>query len=758
METFLVLNGWELAAGVDELALTRDCVSLSGALVASSKSSTIRQSGGPQPHRPSPRARVDPSAQEVITCLAPPRVRRMKKLTFEPIGEAQAVRPGMLLNVLRSCGGHGLCATGHAHVRQGTGSLSPMTDREKRTLSFISGIEATSRLACQARVPGDEVLVERREGVYIGHAENLLSLLGERATFNILHPIDGSVLIAKGKIITRARLEELESLVAPAGSDDPVVLDAAPALNGWGRDPGGSCTEVVLVMRAEPVAYRTLPVVPELPREARAHAPPTRVWGIVLTLPPGPPLGTELCSQFGGDLFPQDVRDHPDIGPALLAGRLLVRGKRAKAPAAALELTAASREQPPEPDSPFATAALPADASPQLGGAGGDPFAAADPGRPSASRAPAAAPASPPLASPSGLLAADGAACPDGHAFIKELVGGTDPAPPPQAAAAAPAEPARYPDCLHLAGPLLALALDPSGRLLATGGPDQAVHLWDLTADRAPTAFRGHKDAVAAVAFCPAGRTLASASWDRTVRLWDLRTQEGRPLAGHKGHVHCVAFSPDGRLLASGSKDETVRLWDAATATESALLAENAGWVRSLAFSPDNRLLAAGSGDGTVKVWDLQSPRPVLTLLGHTGVVTSVAFSPDGRTLASGSWDNTVKLWEAATGRELASLTGHRRVVAAVAFSPDGQTVASAGWDRVVRLWDVPGRRARAELEGHTHWVRAVAFSPTGRWLASGGDDRTVRFRELPRGDSQEAEREPAGAARRGATPGARLA
>jgi ferredoxin len=145
----------------------------------------------------------------------------MKTVRFEPINETHDVRTesdllqALLakdLKVLMACGGKGLCATCHVHIRQGAERLSPKTPRETRTLGMVTSADDRSRLACQARVLGEGVVVELPEGMYLERAEDLMSLLGRRAETNYLHPVTGAVLIAKGKIITRSRLEELKNL------------------------------------------------------------------------------------------------------------------------------------------------------------------------------------------------------------------------------------------------------------------------------------------------------------------------------------------------------------------------------------------------------------------------------------------------------------------------------------------------------------------------------------------------------------------
>lgn len=151
----------------------------------------------------------------------------MKSVKFVPLDENMDVKTGARvldallakeLNVLMACGGKGLCATCHVRVREGMDCLSPMTERERRTLSFVSGSGPQSRLSCQCRVLGDQVVVEVPEGMYLERADDLLTFLGSRAMTDILHPIHGGILIPQGKIITRSRLEELRRVDAELAS------------------------------------------------------------------------------------------------------------------------------------------------------------------------------------------------------------------------------------------------------------------------------------------------------------------------------------------------------------------------------------------------------------------------------------------------------------------------------------------------------------------------------------------------------------
>jgi WD40 repeat protein/transcriptional regulator with XRE-family HTH domain len=290
------------------------------------------------------------------------------------------------------------------------------------------------------------------------------------------------------------------------------------------------------------------------------------------------------------------------------------------------------------------------------------------------------------------------------------------------------------------------VAFSPSGTLLATGGGDGTVRLWNPATGR-PVGAPLHASAqagVIGVAFSPSGTLLASAGGDGTVRLWNPAT--GRPVgaplhASARYGVYGVAFSPSGKLLATGGGDNTVRLWNTATRRLVATLQIGTGPFGSapgVAFSPDGKLLATGGGDGTVRLWNPATRRPVRTLQtgsGPVGGVYGVKFSPSGKLLASADGDGTVRLWNPATGHPVGAplpAASALNSVFGVAFSPSGKLLATGGGDGTARLWNpATGHPVDAPLQtgtGANTDVYGVAFSPDGTLLASADGDNTVRL------------------------------
>jgi WD40 repeat protein len=163
----------------------------------------------------------------------------------------------------------------------------------------------------------------------------------------------------------------------------------------------------------------------------------------------------------------------------------------------------------------------------------------------------------------------------------------------------------------HLAGPLdwtLRLAFSRDGGALVSGSFDRKVRVWAPSTGEVKVLDHGAP--VRPVDVTADGRLVASGGTDGSLFLWDVPAGTGRRLRGHRGELRALAFSPDGRLLASGGADATVRLWSVPEG-EGRVLGAHEGLVRGLLFSPDGATLYSSAGDGTVRRWAVAPRAPV---------------------------------------------------------------------------------------------------------------------------------------------------
>ncbi len=144
-----------------------------------------------------------------------------------------------------------------------------------------------------------------------------------------------------------------------------------------------------------------------------------------------------------------------------------------------------------------------------------------------------------------------------------------------------------------------------TGGILASASADGSIGIWtDM-----PQQLTGHIGAVTAIAFSPDSRLLASGGEDRSIRLWDTSTGACvRVLTGHPWLVSALAFTANGEMLFSGSWDRTIKVWQISTGCAVDVLTGHTDSVTCLVVGADGQQLFTGSRDRSIKIWQYCSP------------------------------------------------------------------------------------------------------------------------------------------------------
>ncbi|HEX8845707.1 MAG TPA: hypothetical protein VF791_13730 [Pyrinomonadaceae bacterium] len=266
---------------------------------------------------------------------------------------------------------------------------------------------------------------------------------------------------------------------------------------------------------------------------------------------------------------------------------------------------------------------------------------------------------------------------------------------------------------------------------------------------RLKATLAGHRKSINEIAFSPGGELLATGGEDNTIRLWDAGTGELKAVLtlAEKQKLNGFLWSYDGRKIAATSyRGSTgkgqIRVWVTDTGElKTTIELNHRDYLTDFKWSPQGRILLTASEDGIVKLWDAETGGPLETLdqdprkANETDSFfgsmlpgkkfsdfrqTSGYFDAVGQNLLTLSYNRPAKLWDVATGRlktELPSDGGPEDTSSPppgrALFSPDRRLVVRTN-SRGVTLVDTTTGEAKQTLG---EIGRPLAFSPDGSAL-----------------------------------------
>ncbi|XP_030625257.1 WD repeat-containing protein 70 [Chanos chanos] len=255
-----------------------------------------------------------------------------------------------------------------------------------------------------------------------------------------------------------------------------------------------------------------------------------------------------------------------------------------------------------------------------------------------------------------------------------------------------------------------ALALDPSGARLVTGGYDYDVKFWDFAGmDAALQAFRSLQP-------CECHQ-IKSLQYSIT----------GDVILVVAGNAQAKVLDRDGFQVLECVKGDQYIVDMANTKGHTAMLSGGC-WHPKI-----KEEFLTCSNDGTVRTWDLNSEKKHKSVFkprsqqGKRVTPTCCTYSRDGKLIAAGCQDGTIQIWD----RNLSVHTKfHCRQAhvpgsdtSCLTFSYDGTTLASRGGDDTLKTWDIRNFKKPLNVAtGLTSFFSMTdcCFSPDDKLLVTG--------------------------------------
>jgi WD40 repeat protein/mono/diheme cytochrome c family protein len=226
---------------------------------------------------------------------------------------------------------------------------------------------------------------------------------------------------------------------------------------------------------------------------------------------------------------------------------------------------------------------------------------------------------------------------------------------------------------------MLSVRFSPDGKVLAAGGSDGAVRVFDVATGKRLWRLEPHADWVTDLAFSPDGKLLVTASRDKSCRVFEVKSAEAE--ASYQDHpepVYAVAFAGDGKAVFSAGRDRKIHMWSAADGKPLSQTGGFGGDVLRLERAGTNLFSSCGDGKLRVHATDqVVAAKPAT----KSTTQTAEAKKPDDKKKAA----------KASPQLLLRQADVSTDWLYAVAASESAGLVAAGAQDGTVGVWTVEG-------------------------------------------------------------------
>ena len=156
--------------------------------------------------------------------------------------------------------------------------------------------------------------------------------------------------------------------------------------------------------------------------------------------------------------------------------------------------------------------------------------------------------------------------------------------------------------------PCTALAFNPMGDTLATGGADKEVILWNVKKMQDVVRLKSKNHSICALAFSLDNFYLMSCSTDNRATLYTLRgnIKATQSYIAHQDLITSTKFCFSTKQVLTASLDQQIKCWDVSTCKSQRIINTFSGCY-DMHVSRSETYIASGHKDTSIKLWNAKT-------------------------------------------------------------------------------------------------------------------------------------------------------
>lgn len=298
-------------------------------------------------------------------------------------------------------------------------------------------------------------------------------------------------------------------------------------------------------------------------------------------------------------------------------------------------------------------------------------------------------------------------------------------------------------------GPISCIEFENETNLIATGGSDSSIKLWDFQNQVCKGTLRGVQGVLSVLVFHPDPKLKAilGCADDSNIVAWNLETREPvKNFSGHISRITGISFAADQNIFVSSSRDKVLILWDYEKGSQlrtipvyeaieaCQVLSYKLVLPNGMKLKDKSKIYVASAGEeGIVKIWQAneskllyQQENSLITRAAEDGGLAITQMLLNQSEVALVSVDHNILVHDLASFECRKQLIGFTdEILDLCLLGKKKPFLAMATNSNDVKIYEISTMNSKI-LKGHTDIVLALASYKN--FLLSSGKDNSVRL------------------------------